>query len=226
MYWVYFILFIAGVISPLFIEGDFGDLSENAQEALFILMVGTLAFLLYVIKEKSLIRHMREKLSLQKQKTTITRDLSQTYSYIGEVNRKIDIVALLLKRLVETTEKGTVTREHLVWEVLDAAKVILPSDHVALRVIPPSGALLKIEDRETRKIFSKIRSQELRMYEKTLFHSEDIQGIFSAPFRGELRLCLLFQKKHNNALDEDMVSILLSLLILLEIFFQREQEVI
>jgi hypothetical protein len=95
-----------------------------------------------------------------------------------------------------------------------------------LRVIPLTGALLKIEDRETRKVFSEIRSQELRTYQKTLFHSGDVQGIFSTPFCGELRLCLLFQKKHNNALDEDMVSILLSLLMLLEIFFQREQETV
>lgn len=92
MYWIYAILFLLAVAAPAAIRSDFVGLPEEEAETLFIFIFGAVGFLLAFAKEKAILRHMKEKSTLQREKTDITKDLSESYSYIGATNRKLELV--------------------------------------------------------------------------------------------------------------------------------------
>jgi hypothetical protein len=92
MYWIYLTLFVLAILTPQFIAREVGLLREEDVEALLIFCFGAFGFMIYLAKEKTLLKLIREKLHLEKQTSLITRDLSDSYSYIGEMNRKLDIV--------------------------------------------------------------------------------------------------------------------------------------
>lgn len=99
MYWIYFLLFLFAAATPGAVRGGAFGLSEEAAETVVVLLFGSVGFLLFLAKQKSLLRHLREKLNLQREKTVISKDLSDSYSYIGEANRKIDLLKGLILSL-------------------------------------------------------------------------------------------------------------------------------
>src|SRR3989344_5027965 len=106
MYWIYLSIFVAVVFMPMLVQGGLFFLAEDTVEALIIFCLGALGFLIYLAKDKALIRLIREKILLQKQTNIITRDLSDSYSYIGELNRKFDIVKNLAFHLPRALSEG------------------------------------------------------------------------------------------------------------------------
>lgn len=101
MYWIYFTLFILAVITPEVIRGQLGVLPEEEAEAAMVFLFGAAGFIIYFVKDRALLRHVRDKLLLQREKQDMTRDLSDSYSYIGEVNRKMDLMKDLVLALPE-----------------------------------------------------------------------------------------------------------------------------
>src|SRR3990167_7553795 len=96
MYWIYLIIFILAIIVPQVVSIHIWFLREDDIESIIIFFVGMLGFFIYIAKEKALPRVFKEKLHFQKQANIITKDLSESYSYIGEMNRKFDIVKDLI----------------------------------------------------------------------------------------------------------------------------------
>lgn len=133
MYWIYLALFILAILTPGFINREFSLLREDDAESLLILGFGLFGLVLYFAKEKALLRVFREKLHLQKQANIITRDLSDSYSYIGEMNRKLDIVKELIFSLPKTTAETLGKKEGAVYRsLLDAASLLAKTDAVTL----------------------------------------------------------------------------------------------
>ena len=96
MYWIYLAIFILIILTPKIIQDGIFFLHEEDIESLIIFFFGLFAFTLYLAKEKALLKVFQEKLHLQKKANTITKDLSDSYSYIGGMNRKFDIVKDLI----------------------------------------------------------------------------------------------------------------------------------
>jgi hypothetical protein len=96
MYWIYLVFLVSAVLTPLLITRGHFVLPEEELEGLIILLLGMAGFFVYFAKEKALFRLLRERLSLQKTTHNIQRDLSESYSYIGSMNRKQEIVKELL----------------------------------------------------------------------------------------------------------------------------------
>ncbi len=101
MYWIFFILFTIASATPLTISGSVFGIPEELAETIIIFLLGWMGFMIFFLKEKSLLRQVREKLRLQREKSDITKDLSESYSYIGETNRKLDLVKGLVLSLPE-----------------------------------------------------------------------------------------------------------------------------
>jgi hypothetical protein len=96
MYWIYLLFLVLAVLTPILITREHLVLPEEELEGLIILLLGMAGFFVYFAKEKALFRLLRERLSLQKTTHNIQRDLSESYSYIGAMNRKQEIVKEML----------------------------------------------------------------------------------------------------------------------------------
>lgn len=215
MYWLYLTLFLIVITTPLFIEGERGYLTEDMREALVIFAAGAATLILYIAKEKSLLRHVREKLWFQQKTTAITKDLSQSYSYIGEVNRKVDILKGMMYRLAEMEGKKQ-TAERMFWEVLDTVKHIAQAERVSLRIFKNQECIHHLEEKADRRVFSVLTNEVLLQNDKGFFEIDGIRGITSQESRKKIKIVLLFSRNQNDEVDEDVLHILLSLLILLE----------
>ena len=133
MYWIYLVIFILVILTPRFITGGWQFLREEDIESMLIFFLDTFGFMIYLAKEKALLRVFREKLHLQKQTNIITRDLSDSYSYIGEMNRKLDIVKELIFQLPQTTAEIFSKKSGSVYSsLLATASLLSKSDQVFL----------------------------------------------------------------------------------------------
>lgn len=105
MYWIYVALFLMAVAAPEVIRDRFFGIPEEEAETLFIFAFGAVGFFLTFAKEKSLLSHIREKVLLQREKSDISKDLSESYSYIGTANRKLDLVSGLVASFPEAADR-------------------------------------------------------------------------------------------------------------------------
>lgn len=92
MYWFYLIIFILAVLVPDVVRTDFYFLTETRLEELLIFLLGMAGFLIFIFKERQLFIQKEEKAKSQKRLKQTAKDLVDSYSYIGEVNRKMDIL--------------------------------------------------------------------------------------------------------------------------------------
>lgn len=148
MQWIYLILFACAVLVPELIRRDFSRIQEERIETVLIFFFGVIGFLIYFAKEKSLIRHLSDKLRLQQERQDMTRDLSDSYSYIGEVNRKMDLMMSLVLDLPEAAmlfRKGE--KKNVYRSLASAILLFSKSDTFSLRIV----------DREERRMEKEIR---------------------------------------------------------------------
>lgn len=193
------------------------------REAGVILVAGAIGFVLYVLKEKSLLRHVKEKLWFQQKNSAITKDLSQSYSYIGEVNRKVDILRSMMNRLVEIRETNA-EEERMLWEVLDTIKQLTQAERVSLRIFTDNVCTHHLEEKVDKKIFATISDEELIKNDKSFFEINGIQGISSQQLRKKTKIFLLFSRAHNDEVDEGMLNIILAFLAILDTFLTSEKK--
>lgn len=223
MYWLYFFLFIIASVTPIFVQGGSGRLTEDMLEALVILVAGAVAFVLYVVKDKSLLRHVREKLWFQQKTTSITKDLSQSYSYIGEINRKMDILRGMMYRLVEIRENKQ-GEERLLWEVLDTISHLTQAERVSIRILTDNVCTHRLEETKDKKVFATVEDSDLLASEKSIFEINGIQCLSSQDLRKKTKIFLLFSKAHNDEVDEGMINILMAFLAVLETFITTKDK--
>jgi hypothetical protein len=148
MYWIYLALFILAVLTPEVVTNEVFTIPEEEAEALLVLLFGSTGFFIYFAKEKALIRHIREKLRLQQEKHDITRDLSDSYSYIGEANRKMDLLKGLVVSLPGALDRFRKGEKKNAYDGLSKAILLFSkSESFSLRII----------DQERKKVEKDIR---------------------------------------------------------------------
>lgn len=223
MYWLYFFLFLVAISTPIFIEREAWYLTEDMRESVVILIAGALAFIMYALKEKSLIRHVSEKLWFQQKTTIISKDLSQSYSYIGEVNRKVDILRSMMRRLVEIRESKQ-DSERMLWEVLDTVKHLTQAERVSIRIFTNQICTHRLEEKGDKKIFGSVPDEILLKNGKSFFEIDGIQGVSSQDLRKKTKIFVLFSRAQNDEVDEGMLSILLSFLAILDTFLTADKK--
>jgi hypothetical protein len=136
MYWIYLVLFILIIFTPEVVTRGLYFLGEEDVESLLIFCFGMLGLLLYLGKESALLRVVREKIFLQRETNQIRKDLSQSYSYIGEMNRRFDIVKNSLTALPSAAQQVFGSQKgELYFPIFDALTLLAKSDSVALLFI-------------------------------------------------------------------------------------------
>jgi|SRR6185369_300865 len=214
MYWIYLVLFIFIILTPKVIHVGTSFLTEEDLEALVIFGFGILGFLIYIAKEKALLRVFREKLHLQKQTNIITRDLSDSYSYIGEMNRRFDIVKDLIFNFPRNA-KNLFDKENpdFYAPILEAARLLARTDAVSLRFVNyRQKNLLKIyEGTLPRGVhFDHFDVECLLSARKYFWEEEGCVVVRSPRSTPELAAYLIFPKATNRIEDLEVFKILVA----------------
>ncbi len=143
MYWIYLLLFAFIVLIPKVINGDRLFLAEDDQESLLIFFVGAIGLLIYLWKENQFRFQLRERVKLQKETSRVSRDLADSYSYIAEINRKMEIVKNIALGLPET---DAITPERLkeVYEsIMEAVGLLGKTDVFFLCVVDIQSGVIE-----------------------------------------------------------------------------------
>lgn len=212
MYWIYLAIFVLVILTPKIIQAGWIFFQEEDIEALLIFSFGLFGFLLYLAKEKALLRVFQEKLRLQKQTNIISRDLSDSYSYIGEMNRKFDIVKEFIFNLPKSTADALVQRDpHVYAPIIEATKLLAKTDHVSLRFVNiKEKKLERMFEIHPKESFSKFTATLLLESKKFFWEEEDVVIIRSPRQASGMTAFLIFPKSTNRTEDVEVFKILVS----------------
>jgi hypothetical protein len=129
-------LFIVAVLVPDLLEGrTFAFLSENRLEELAIFVLGMAGFLIFIFKEHQLSLREDENVKDKKKLFRATKDLVDSYSYIGEVNRKMEIVMQIGLGLADKAELSRDKEKEIYNSILAAASSLMNSKKACLRFV-------------------------------------------------------------------------------------------
>lgn len=160
MYWLYLVIFILAVLVPDVVRTDFYFLTETRLEELLIFLLGMAGFLIFIFKERQLFIQKEEKVKSQKRLKQTAKDLVDSYSYIGEVNRKMDILMQVGLGLSDRSEINKKKEKEIYHTIIDAANSLMKAECSHLRFVD-------IKNRRTKKEINtgdscnKIKNSEL-----------------------------------------------------------------
>lgn len=146
MYWIFLGIFIITVLVPDIIRDDFFLLSETRVEEILIFLMGAIAFFIFIKNEQKLIFHKKEKVRDQEKIDQAVKDLVESYSYIGEVNRKMDILMNIALGLSDNSILSKSHEDETYQSIVSASNFLLKGDFASLR-------LIDIETSKTKKEF-------------------------------------------------------------------------
>jgi hypothetical protein len=195
-------------MTPEIIRGDVLGVQEEVAETIVVSLLGVTGFFIFFLKEKSMLRHVREKILLQREKSDITKDLSESYSYIGETNRKLDLMRNFIASIPDVDVSFRKGKPEPVYRAF--SKMVHPfcrTDSFVLRVVDMERKSLEKEIK-----IGKCRScalfdvKRLLTLEKSV-NEEDGCVIVRSPKRfGPYASFLMFPKAVNGIEDERMLE--------------------
>jgi len=115
MYWIALVLFMASVIVPEVVRHDFGTFHEEEVELVALVILNGLLFVSYLWTDRARrIAHNTVR-AIGQELHDATKDLGRAYSHIGEMNRKMEIVARFVANVdtYDITELCDLLRESI-----------------------------------------------------------------------------------------------------------------
>ena len=92
MFFLYLMIFVIIVSTPFIISDGRWIFSEDELEAIVLLCAGVISFMIYRLRDYQVFENIRDRVKLQRSVARAHKDLSESYSYIGQVNRRTDIM--------------------------------------------------------------------------------------------------------------------------------------
>lgn len=184
MFFLYLVIFVIIVSTPFIVQDGFWIFAEDDAEALVLLCAGVVSFFIYRFRDYQVFQNIKDRVRLQRLFARAQRDLSESYSYIGQANRRADIMYEIFSDLsrVTTEEYSDAIREAL--ELLPHAR------EYSFRLI----------NLDTQKNVAKIdQSDELRRLPDKAFckksntrayRNKDMLFVYSEVFDRKIRSCL------------------------------------
>jgi len=151
MYWIFFIIFIFAVLIPDIIRGPISYLTEERAEEVAIFLMGAIAFLVFIRNELQLTFHKKEKEKDEKKINQTVKDLVESYSYIGEVNRKMDILMSIALGLSDRSLLSKKREGEIYDSIASAASFLLKAENTCLRFFNMETKKLEREARQNEK---------------------------------------------------------------------------
>ncbi len=222
MYWIYLFLFVIIVLVPKIITGDRLFLREEDQESLLIFFIGSIGLLIFLWKENQLRFQVREKVKIQKEASRVSKDLAESYSYIAEINRKMDILKNIALGLPETASITPERMKEIYESIMEALLLLGKTDAFFLCVVDiRSGDVEKKFDAHGKKC-PVLDYRELAKRSETVMR-EGEYVIIRSPRKIKGCLAFIALRKKNGVLDDPEIFKALAAQALFLYSVEREQ---
>jgi len=232
MYWIYLIIFVLAVLVPDIVPHDSKVflLQEEQFEELLIFILGLTGFMIFRFKERQSNIHLKEKIKFQKEASQSSKSLNDTYSYIGETNRKLDIMKNISDSLLEIKELSP-SKEKKFYDVLMESIYILgKSKKFLIRFINAETGETEMEKKSRKRIFFKIDNEEIiKKLEKgnKSFTESKYHFIVTSPKKmGKIVVAIIISKNNQQQKleDPDILKALASQSLFLYYFSKKPKE--
>lgn len=120
---------------PDIIRGNVSFLTEERAEEVAIFILGSIAFLAFIQNERRIVLQKKEKERTQKKMDQAVKDLVDSYSYIGEVNRKMDILMEVALGLADHSILDRKKEKETYESIINAANFLLKANSTAIRFV-------------------------------------------------------------------------------------------
>ncbi len=176
---VYLIFFVLAVVTPSLITRDYFGVSQTVLEETFIFLMGLASLATVAIYERIMEKRLQERDAATQNAARVTKELVESYRYIGSINRQLDV----LKKLANETSISLVKSDAYWKDLLQSLATNAASCVAAGRVLIRFVELEKLRtDREVS--FARETSTTIRLSNKELRRLHD-QGLPSAFLRNE-----------------------------------------
>lgn len=218
MYWVYLTLFVLIIFTPQIISNGVLFFREEDLESIVIFCFGLIGLILYLGKESALMRAIRDKLSLQKESNQIRKDLVQSYSYIGEMNRHLEILKQMIVESPHTVQELMHGERGRVYEsVFEAALLLAQSDAVALIFadVTTGNQIAFYHTGTERERFSSLDTKALLATKKYWWQQDGLACVRSSEETRGVTALLIFRALKNRVEETGIFQILVTHALLL-----------
>jgi len=226
VYWIYLAIFVAMIFVPDMVRDDFWGFERKTLEELAIFFFGGLGFIFYLIRERQLQKAENDKAKAQRDSNRMSRDLTHSYSFIGEINRKLEIFKNISLGLPSWSDMTLSKKNEMFEYMMDAIRILTKTDEYALIfmdkktteqiLVIKSKKHLKLEFNENGYLENEKKYFENDGY-ITIISPEDMQGIIS----------ILMVKKKNPAFkieDPDIFKAIVSQALFLYVYSERRRK--
>jgi hypothetical protein len=226
MYWTYLIIFTLVIFVPTIFQHGFYALNTAQTQEFAILILGSLGFLIFLIQEKKLRKNLFEKNNIQRKVNRMTKDLTHSYSYIGEINRKLDLLENITLSYPESLNLTAKKQKELYNSTIEAIRLLGKSDEFSLRFV-------RVENNEILKEIKSSSDLSLNFSLKNLdstaqfFESDDFIVANSPRTIDNVFACVVIRKKTPSQKIEDleMIRMLAAQALFLYMFVHDKKQI-
>lgn len=180
---VYIFLLVALLIQPHAIRGHILSLSSAWTQTLVTLIIFGCAGLVYWVHHWEIRRRERERRRLQGEMVTLGKELTDSFEYIGTVNRKLPLLHELTSDLLRQPKLTRTDKKHALEKLLILATVSIAK--------VPWG------------VFRFVDLQHGRTLKEFFYHENTSQ---SAPNIGNKDILLALQQEKQESMDWRLIS--------------------
>ncbi len=232
MYWIYLIIFTLAVLVPDIIPRDSKILflQEEQFEELLIFILGFTGFIIFRFKERQSNINLEEKIKFQKEASRSSKSLNDTYSYIGENNRKLDIMKNISDSFLEISELSPEKEKKFFDILMESIYILGKSRKFVVRFINTKTGKTEMEMKSRKKIFFKVSNEEIiKKLEKenTSFIESVYHFIITSPKKiGEIAATIIISKNNQQQKleDPDILKSLIAQSLFLYYFSKKPKE--
>jgi len=210
MYWIYLTIFIFAVLVPDIVPhgSRLFFLGEEQFEEILIFILGLTGFLLFRFKERQSNVNLKEKIKFQKEVSRTSKSLNDTYSYIGENNRKLDIMKNISNSLLEMSESDSSRGKKFFDELMESIYILGKSKKFVVRFINAKTGETEREIKSRKRAFFKIGNKEIIKNlerENKSFTENNYHFVITSPRKmGEIVAAIIISKNNQQQKIEDL----------------------
>lgn len=226
MYWIYLITFTFTVFVPSLIKEGYWFFNVTAAQEMMIFLLGMVTFVIFLIMEKALNRVLDEKKVLQRQLSRSNKDLTNSYSYIGETNRKLDILENIALGYPESPSLAAKNPEEAYDSIMGAVQVFGKSDEFVLRFVKKPEMEIMQEIKSFPEI--DIEFPVSNFEEDKNYHENDNFIFICSPKSIEnIYCCFIIRKKQSShgIEDREMMKTLASQALFIFSFMRQKKQI-
>lgn len=200
MYWIYLVVFALMISVPHFIWRDFLFLDEEGVEGVIIFILGMIGLMVFLKEEKELKINFRRRIKVQKESNRIFHDLNDAYSYIGEVNRKLEIMKRTSLAVAENIGKNDKIAFRPLFE---AFEILAKSGKILIRLIEVESQKTVKEVKTEKRLFLELDNHYLLEKKENFLELENRFIIKSPhPVKGLIAVVAITRTKPNWKIDD------------------------